>query len=405
MDYHLQTQAVHAGRDDLRDLGVHAPPLDFSTTHPVRSLASGRDSIDQLAEGAASADSAIYSRLHNQTVHRYEVAFARMEGADDGIAFASGMAAITAVFQALRVREMEEGVHRNHIVAVRPIYGCTDHLLSCGLLGYDVDWVEPDQIAATITEQTALVVIETPANPTLHLVDIADVVRQAGNIPVMVDNTFATPVLQLPLALGATFSVHSGTKYLGGHGDVLSGLVATDKTWAARIRQVRILTGANLHPMAAYLLHRSLPTLPLRVLKAQENAVILAGKIAAHPAVSAVYFPGFGDSDPTDIVGRQMKGPGSVIAFEMKGGFDSAGRTMLATELFLPAVSLGTTDSLIEHPAGLTHRIVSEEGRDSGGITEGLLRVAVGIEHVDDLWKDLEHALDQGLAANALFRL
>lgn len=395
MEYHLQTQAVHAGRDDFRELGVHAPPLDFSTTHPVRSLASGRDSIDQLGAGAASAESAIYSRLHNQTVHRYEVAFASMEGADDGIAFASGMAAITAVFQSLRVREMEEGVRRNHIVAVRPIYGCTDHLLSCGLLGFDVDWVAADQIAATITDQTALVLVETPANPTLHLVDLADVMRQAGDVPVMVDNTFATPVLQLPLQLGATFSVHSGTKYLGGHGDVLSGLIATDKKWAARIRQVRILTGGNLHPMAAYMLHRSLPTLPLRVLKAQENAIALVDKIAAHPAVAEVYFPGFGDSDPTDIVGRQMEGPGSVIAFEMKGGFDAAGRTMIATELFMPAVSLGATDSLIEHPAGLTHRIVSEEGRDSGGITEGLLRIAVGIEHVDDLWKDLKHALDQ----------
>ncbi|MDP7061862.1 MAG: PLP-dependent aspartate aminotransferase family protein [Planctomycetota bacterium] len=395
MDYHLQTQAVHAGRDDLRELGVHAPPLDLSTTHPVRSLASGRDCIDRLAEGAADAESAIYSRLHNQTVHRYEVAFASMEDADGGIAFASGMAAITGVLQALRVRDMEEGRVRNHVIAVRPIYGCTDHLLSCGLLGFEVDWVEPDQIAATVTEQTALVVIETPANPTLHLVDIADVVRQAGDVPVMVDNTFATPVLQAPLALGATFSVHSGTKYLGGHGDVLSGLVATDATWAARIRQVRILTGANLHPMAAYLLHRSLPTLPLRVIKAQENAIELVDKMAGHPAITEVYFPGFGDSDPTDIVGRQMKGPGSVIAFEMKEGFDAAAKVMLATELFLPAVSLGATDSLIEHPAGLTHRIVSEDGLGSGGITEGLLRIAVGIEYTDDLWTDLKKALDQ----------
>lgn len=394
MAHHLQTQAVHAGRDDFRELGVHAPPLDFSTTHPVRTLESGRDSIDQLSQGAADAESPIYARLHNSTVFRYECALAQMENAEAGVAFASGMAAIHAVLMSLRVRDMEDGNTRNHIVAVRPIYGCTDHLLSCGLLGFDVDWVKADEIGAAITAQTALVIVETPANPTLHLIDLAEVMRQAGSVPVMVDNTFATPVLQQPLALGATFSVHSGTKYLGGHGDVLSGLVATNNIWAARIRQVRILTGGNLHPMAAYLLHRSLPTLPLRVLKAQENAIAMVDRLNAHPAVAEVFFPGFGDSDPTDIVGRQMEGPGSVIAFEMRGGFDAAAKTMAATELFLPAVSLGSTDSLIEHPAGLTHRIVSEEGRDSGGITEGLLRIAVGIEFVEDLWQDLKTALD-----------
>jgi cystathionine beta-lyase/cystathionine gamma-synthase len=394
MGHTLQTLAVHAGRHDFRDLGVHAPPLDLSTTYPVRTLVSGRDSIDELANGAATAESPIYARLCNPTVQRYEAAFAQMEKAEDGIAFASGMAAISGLFLSLRVRDMEDGKQRNHIIAVRPIYGCTDHLLDCGLLGFEVEWVEPDGIAAAVREQTALVIIETPANPTLHLVDIADVVRQAGEVPVAVDNPFATPILQLPLQLGATFAVHSGTKYLGGHGDVLSGLIATSSEWAARIRQVRILTGGNLHPMAAYMLHRSLPTLPLRVLKAQENAIFLAERLASHPAVAQVYFPGFGNSDPDDIVGRQMEGPGSVIAFEMAGGFDAAAATMCDTELFIPAVSLGSTDSLIEHPAGLTHRIVSEAGRDSGGITEGLLRIAVGIEDATDLWKDLKSALD-----------
>mgnify|MGYP002628559418 CR=1 FL=1 len=401
MEYHLQTQAVHAGREDFRELGVHAPPLDLSTTYPMRSLQSGRDSIDQLSAGGAQAESAIYARLHNQTVFRYECAFAQMEQAEAGIAFASGMAAIHAVLLSMRVRDLEDVVKRNHIVAVRPIYGCTDHLLSCGLLGFDVEWVTADQIGAAITAQTALVVVETPANPTLTLMDLANVMRQAGAVPVMVDNTFATPILQQPLTLGATFSVHSGTKYLGGHGDVLSGLVATNNMWAARVRQVRILTGGNLHPMAAYLLHRSLPTLPLRVLKAQENAILLAERIATHPAIAAVYFPGLGASDPTDIVGRQMKGPGSVIAFEMRGGFAAAAKTMDSTELFLAAVSLGSTDSLIEHPAGLTHRIVSQEGRNTSGITEGLLRIAVGIEFVEDLWQDLKQALDTAFAAVA----
>ena len=394
MTYHSDTQAVHGGREDFRDLGVHAPPLDFSTTYPVPSLESGRDSIDALAQGKANADSPIYARLHNPTVDRYEKAFAAMEKAEESIAFASGMASIHGVMQALRIRDMQDGVKRNRIIAVRPLYGCTDHLLACGLLGFDVTWVNQDSIADEIDDSVALIVVETPANPTLSLVDIESVVTQSGGVPVMVDNTFATPLLQQPLELGATFSVHSGTKYLGGHGDVLAGIVATDATWAARIRQVRILTGGNLHPMAAYLLHRSLPTLALRVERAQENALTLVERLAAHPQVAALYYPGFGDSDPTDIVGRQMKGTGSVIALEMHGGFAAAASMMQTVKLFTPAVSLGSTDSLIEHPAGLTHRIVAEEGREEGGITEGMVRIAVGIEHIEDLWTDLEQALE-----------
>ncbi|MFK5954944.1 MAG: PLP-dependent aspartate aminotransferase family protein [Planctomycetota bacterium] len=394
MAYHLDTQAVHGGREDFRDLGVHAPPLDFSTTYPVPDLESGRDSIDALASGKARADSPIYARLHNPTVDRYETAFAVMENAEASIAFASGMAAINGIFQALRIRDMQDGIKRNRILAVRPLYGCTDHLLASGLLGFDVTWVHENGIADEIDESVALIVVETPANPTLSLVDIAAVVAQSGGVPVMVDNTFATPLLQLPLNLGATFSVHSGTKYLGGHGDVLAGIVATDNTWAARIRQVRILTGGNLHPMAAYLLHRSLPTLGLRVERAQENARVLVDRLAQHHQVAAMYYPGFADSDPTDIVGRQMKGTGSVIALEMHGGFAAAASMMQAVKLFTPAVSLGSTDSLIEHPAGLTHRIVAEEGREEGGITEGLVRIAVGIEHIEDLWQDLEQALE-----------
>ena len=314
MTNHIDTIAVHAGREDFQELGVHAAPLDFSSTYPVKDLESGRDSIDALAAGGATADSPIYARLHNPTVYRYECAFAKLENAEAGIAFASGMSAIHAVLMSLKVRAMQDSAVRNHIVAVRPIYGCTDHLLSSGLLGFDVDWVQEHEIKDTVREDTALVIIETPANPTLSLVDIEDVVKQAGAAPVMVDNTFATPLLQSPLALGATFSVHSATKYLGGHGDVIAGMVATNESWAAHIRQVRILTGGNMHPMAAYLLLRSLPTLPMRVERAQQNAIHLANKLEAHPAVAKVHYPGLAASDPRGLVAKQMKGPGSVIS-------------------------------------------------------------------------------------------
>ena len=393
MTKHIDTIAVHAGREDFQELGVHSAPLDFSSTYPIKDLQSGNESIGGLAAGNATADSPIYARLHNPTVYRYECAFAKLENADAGIAFASGMAAIHAVLMSLKIRAMDDGIERNHIIAVRPIYGCTDHLLCSGLLGFDVDWVKEDEIKDAVRANTALVIIETPANPTLSLVDIADIVAQAGEVPVMVDNTFATPLLQSPLALGATFAVHSATKYLGGHGDVMAGMVATNESWAAHIRQIRILTGGNMHPIAAFLLLRSLPTLPMRVERAQQNAIYLAEKLDAHPAVSKVHFPGLTACDPRGLVAKQMKGPGSVIAIEMAGGYDAAASTMMRTKLFVPAVSLGSTDSLIEHPAGLTHNIVAEDARESSGITENMLRLAVGIENQDDLWADLEAAL------------
>ena len=275
MSNHIDTVAVHLGREDFQQLGVHSAPLDFSSTYPIQDLESGRNSIEGLASGNAVADSPIYARLHNPTVYRYECAFAKLENAEAGIAFASGMSAIHAVLMSLKIRAMQDEVVRNHIVAVRPIYGCTDHLLCSGLLGFDVDWVEEDQIRESVRSDTALVIIETPANPTLSLVDIADVIEQAGDVPVMVDNTFATPLLQSPLEMGATFAVHSATKYLSGHGDVIAGMVATNESWAAHIRQIRILTGGNMHPMAAFLLLRSLPTLPLRVERAQQNAIYI----------------------------------------------------------------------------------------------------------------------------------
>jgi len=390
---HLQTSLVHGGRRDFREQGFHAPPIDFSSTYPLKDLREGRDSIDALAAGAAKAATPIYSRLHNPTVARYEEAFAALEGATDGIAFASGMAAIHAVLQSLRLRDMQEGGTRNRIVVVRPLYGCTDHLLASGLLGYDAVFVEEGGLADALTEDTALVVIETPANPTLDLIDLQAALDASGEIPVMVDNTFATPILQNPLKMGATFAVHSATKFLGGHGDVLAGIVATDSVWAGRIRQVRILTGGNLHPMAAYLLHRSLPTLGLRVERAQDNAQILAERLAAHPLVGHTNYPGLPGADPKGILKTQMAGPGSVMAIELAGGFAAASAMMRAVKLFTPAVSLGGTDSLIEHPAGLTHRIVGEGGREQGGITEGMLRLAIGIEHVEDLWRDLDQAL------------
>lgn len=391
---HPETLAVHAGREDFGELGVHAPPLDLSTTYPIRDLAEGTASFDALVGGAATAANPIYARLHNPTVARFENALAQLEGTTDAVAFASGMAAMSACLLAAAQRG-------RHVLAVRPLYGTNDHLLDSGLLGIATRWVTPDEVAGAIDEGTAMVIIETPANPTLDLVDIAAVVKAAGSVPVLVDSTFATPVLQQPAALGATLVLHSATKFLGGHGDVIAGVVACDADWAAALRQIRAATGGLLHPLGAYLLHRGLQTLSLRVLKAQDNARKLSKLLAAHPAVAKVCYPGLGTVANAHLVDTQMRGPGSLMAFELRGGHAAASAVMAAVKLATPAVSLGSVDTLIQHPAGLTHRVVDAATLAQHGITPGLLRLSVGIEHVDDLWADLKQALDAAELAEA----
>jgi cystathionine beta-lyase/cystathionine gamma-synthase len=387
-----ETLAVHAGREDFAALGVHAPPLDLSTTYPLGDLDAATHSFDRLAAGDASAPNPVYARLYNPTVGRFEEALAALEGTEEAVAFGSGMAAVTAVLLA-RTRA------GRHVVALRPLYGGSDHLLSSGLLGLEVTWATADTVAAAIRPDTCLVVIETPGNPTVTLVDIAAVVAQAGAVPVLVDSTFASPVLQRPADQGAAYVLHSATKVLGGHGDVIAGVVATSEARARELREVRILTGGLLHPLGAYLLHRGLPTLPLRVERAQASARDLARRLAEHPAVTHVCYPGLPGGDPRGLIGRQMSGPGSNLAFEVAGGHEGARQFLAALELITPAVSLGSTDTLIQHPAGLTHRLMDPATREELGITDGLLRLSVGLESPDDLWRDLERGLSAAAAS------
>ena len=382
---HLDTTAVHVGREDLTGLGVHVPPIDLSTTYPLDSIADGGSAYENLATGhrPRAGDSLVYQRLWNPNVDRLERSVAALEGCPGAVAFASGMAALSAVL----VASVAAG--RPHVVGVRPLYGGTDHVLASGILSTEVTWTGPDDIAAALRPDTGLVVIETPANPTVDLVDIAAVVAQAGDVPVLVDNTFATPVLQQPRHHGAALVLHSATKFFGGHGDVMGGVVAGGEEWVNRIRQVRAVTGGVLHPLAAYELHRGLQTLPLRVRAQQESATTLAHRLAEHPQVVRVLYPGLKECDPLGLVGTQMAGPGSLLAFELRGGYDAAAVVAQRCELITHAVSLGGVDTLIQHPAGLTHRPVAAEARPD----EALLRLSVGLEGVEDLWADLERAL------------
>lgn len=386
MTYALETLAAHAGRDDFEALGVHAPPLDLSSTYPLHHLEADAQSLEAMAAGGSPLGSAVYSRLHNPTVARFEQGLAALEGAAEAVAFASGMAAVTACLLAAKERG-------DHVVAVRPLYGGSDHLLTSGLLGMRVDFVGPDEVASAIRPETSLVILETPANPTIELYDIQAIVTAARGVAVLVDSTFATPVLQRPLAHGATLVLHSATKYLGGHGDVLGGVVATNAAWAAALRRVRVATGAVLHPLAAYLLHRGLQTLPLRVRASQAGARVLARRLAAHPSVEHVFYPELPGGDPRGLLGRQLLGPGGLISFVMRDGH-AAQRVMSHVRLLTPAVSLGSCDSLIQVPAAFTHRVVDPAVRAASAISEGLVRVSVGVEDPEDLWADLGHALD-----------
>ena len=399
MSKRLATDLVHAARAGAVAGGWHVPPIDLSTTYPTPDPSAASASLDALVAGDASASNPVYGRLHNGTVAHFETAMAKLEGCTDAVAFGSGMAALSALLLAMRL------AGKDHVVAVRPVYGGSDHLLSSALLGNRVSWVNADAVAAAITEQTGLVLIETPANPTLKLVDIESVVAQSGNVPVVVDSTFATPVLQQPIALGATMVMHSATKFIGGHGDVLAGVISCGAEWAARLRQVRILTGGVLHPLGAYLLIRGLSTLRLRVLAAQSNAQLLAERLAAHPLVARVHYPGMNASpEQQRILSQQMSGSGCVLAFQLHGDANQAEAVIAGLQLITPAVSLGSVDTLIQRPAGLTHRICDPKDLDQHGVAANLLRVSVGIEDVEDLWSDLLQALDRaagplGLAA------
>jgi methionine-gamma-lyase len=380
---HFDSLAVHAGREDLTMLGVHALPLDLSSTNPLPDIERGGDSYEAMATGGEPTPDGgyVYQRLWNPTVARFESALAQLEHAETSVAYASGMAAMTA---AIIASTSFSG--KRHVVAVRPLYGGTDHLLASGLLGVEVTFCAEHEVAAAVRSDTALVVLETPANPTLDLVDIAAVVAAAGDVPVLVDNTFATPVLQNPLTLGATMSLHSATKYIGGHGDVVGGVIACDEETAARLRQVRAVTGGLLHPLGAYLLHRGLATLPTRMRAQQAGAVEIAAWLRSHPAVERVYFPG---SDDRDLVGKQMHGPGAMVTIALRGGYEAAARVTSSVQLFTHAVSLGGVDSLIQHPAGLTHRPVAAHAKPSAN----LVRLSIGLESPADLMADLDAAL------------
>ena len=374
----LHTKAIHAGLEPEKHRGAVSVPIYQSSTFAFPSAEEG------AARFAGESDGPIYTRLGNPTVQALEEAVAELENGRGAVATATGMAAVSAVFLAM----LKQG---DHIVSTAPIYGATrklieDRLTRLGVTSTFVPAIDgPEAIKRAVRPETRLIYIETPANPTLDLVDIEGAAG-IGRIPLVVDNTFAGPHLQRPLDLGADVVLHSMTKSLNGHSDVVAGVVvASDPAIVRAVREAAIAWGLTMDPHQAWLVLRGIRTLGMRVERAQANAIEIAQWLEGHPLIEWVSYPGLASHRQYDLAKKQMSGPGSVLAFELSGGVDAGRILMNNVRVITLAVSLGGVESLIEHPASMTHK---------EGVTPGLVRLSVGCEDVDDLRADLAQALD-----------
>lgn len=381
------TQAVWAGEMGERWQGATQVPV----TH---SVAFGYDDIEAWsAVGRGEAPGYIYSRNSNPTVAALEDKVRTLEGAEAATSFATGMAAISGTLFTLLSP-------RSHVVSITDSYGGTTKLFTEFLPRFDVDvtlcdTTDHDALEAAVAEGCDVLYLETPTNPTLKLVDIARLAQagQRADATVVVDNTFATPVNQRPLALGADLVVHSATKFLGGHADALGGVVCGDPDLVARIYHYREITGAALDAGAAYLLLRGMKTLHLRIARQNDSALRIARWLSAHDAVEAVHYPGLDEHPQHALAQRQMEGFGGVVSFMVRGELDGVRRFLPRLRLAHRAANLGAVETIAGPPATTSHVECTAEERAAMGIPEGLVRYSVGIEDVEDLIADLDQAL------------
>ncbi len=383
----FDTKAVHAG--DFKDqFGAVVTPIYQTSTFEFRDAEHGARLF------AGEEDGFIYTRLGNPTVWSLEQKLAALENGADAVAFASGMGAVSALFLTL----LSQG---DHIISTSAVYGPSRGILETyfkqfGVDATFIDTSDPFAVEKAIQNNTKLIYIETPTNPTIVLTDIEQVAAIAHqyDIPVAVDNTFASPVLQNPLDLGADIVLHSLTKFINGHADTVGGaLIAKDEATVKALRKTMAYFGANMDPHQAYLVYRGAKTLSLRVLKAQENALEVARWLENHPQVAWVKYPGLRSHPQYDLARRQMRGPGSMMSFGVKGGLEAGKKVMDHVRLAKLAVSLGGVETLIQHPASMTHAGLSPEARLQAGISDELIRLSVGIENVEDIIADLDAAL------------
>ena len=375
----FSTRAIHAGQDPDSSTGAVVVPIYQTST---------------FAQDAVGKHKGYeYSRTRNPTRTALEACIAALEGGRHGLAFASGMAAETVIMHLL-----EPG---DHTVAVDDLYGGTYRLFRrvlepTGLSFSFVDGSDLQAVERALTERTRMVWVESPTNPLLKLVDIEAVSRlaHARQALLVVDNTFMSPYFQRPLALGADIVVHSATKYLGGHSDVIGGaLVVNREDLAERLAFLQNALGGVPGPLDAWLVLRGLKTLAIRMREHDRNARLVAAFLSEHPKVARVFYPGLPSNPQRELARRQMSGFGGMISFEVKGGLDPARRVVERTQLFTLAESLGGVESLIELPAAMTHSSIPAETRRAHGVADGLVRLSVGIEDVADLISDLDRAL------------
>ncbi|NCC72905.1 MAG: PLP-dependent transferase [Sphingobacteriia bacterium] len=391
---------------NAKDLGfftrqVHAGEFDDpngSATIPIYQTSTFRfKSADHGAACFSGEDNGyIYTRLGNPTIDALEKAVANLEHGYGGIATSSGMAAITTVYLAL----LGSGKHIvSHNALYGPARGVMETVFSRFGVKYSyVDTTNIENVRKAILPETTMIYTETPANPTIGISDLKALAELAHehNIPLVVDNTFCSPFLQRPIEHGADVVVHSMTKFINGHADIVAGMIITANEKLFKIIEpVMNNMGCNMDPHQAYMVHRGLKTLGLRVERAQSSAMKIAEYLENHPKVAWVKYPGLKSHPQYDLAKRQMDGPGTMISFELKGGLDAGKKLMDNVKLILLAVSLGGVESLIQHPASMTHSKISHEKKLQAGITDGLVRLATGIENVEDLITDLDQALQK----------
>jgi len=381
------TLAVHAGVEPDPSTGAIMTPVYLTSTY--------------VQQGVGNHKGYEYSRTHNPTRSALEEAFAALEHGHHGLAFASGLAAMDTVLKTLQPGD--------EVVSTNDLYGGSYRLFTTvfahyGITFHFLDLSDLDALQRALNDKTRLIWVETPTNPMMQITDIAAVAAavQGSRARVVVDNTFASPMLQNPLDLGADMVMHSVTKYLGGHSDVVMGcLVTSDDEWADQLRTLQNSCGAVPGPMDCFLVLRGLKTLHLRMQRHCENGAQVARHLAQHPAVSSVHWPGFKDHLGHEVASRQMHDFGGMVAFTLAdNNLETAKQVVASTRLFTLAESLGGVESLIGHPATMTHASIPKEVREKTGVTDGLIRLSVGIEDVADLIADLDQALDQANRSN-----
>ena len=388
-DMEFNTKLIHSGEFEDQ-FGSATVPIYQTSTFKFKNAKHGADCFSGESSGY------IYTRIANPTIRALEKNIAALENGYDGIATSSGMSAITTVYMTL----LGAG---SHIISTASVYGPARVVLEKDFsrFGVEADFINTSDVKAilsSIKKNTKVLYLETPANPTMEISDIkacAEIAKK-HNLILVVDNTFATPYLQKPIDLGADVVLHSVTKFINGHADIVGGIVITkEKMLYDKIRHSMVYMGCNMDPHQAYLVMRGVKTLALRVERNQENAIKVADFLEKHPKIAWIKYPGLKSHPQYELAREQMSGAGSMISFGVKGGLESGRKLMDSVRLATLAVSLGGVETLIQHPASMTHASVSNQDKLKAGITDDLVRLSVGIEDVKDIIKDLDQALEK----------